>query len=187
MNVSIIRKSGELFCATELVRRSGNTSMLRAKRRDSVIIPFGSDSVHVRDQAPLYENNIEFDQGLTFADWIEVLNGHVFFWPGTKKGPIGYGQRHFEKYRLSSPCMLRIEFNAIVAANTMEPRFSKYNSGSPRCSKGNRSPRGIGTFVLSEEASFAPSACVEVTFLKQVKLPEEVYISKSPNGSWQRL
>lgn len=187
MNVPRIRKTRELLSAAELMRRAGDLTLLKEKRAEGVFVQVDDVSVHIRDQAPLYENNMFLDDGLTFADWIGTLNGLVFFWPGKLEGPIIYGKNHYKRYRSSSPRVLRIEFQSIVAVNYSQPLFCKYNSGSPRCSNGQRSSRGKDTFVAAAAATFSPSDAVEVTFSNRVKLPDDVRVSESTTGPWRQL
>ncbi len=78
----------------------------------------------------------------SYEDLIENLNRRIFFWPGTPAGPIGYGRRHFERYREENPVILRINVRSLLCANAkVEPKFCRYNSGSPRCSKGREPQR----------------------------------------------
>ena|SRR5712691_7943752 len=96
----------------------------------------------VRDQAPLHEGNLSLPRGYTFEDFIESLNGRIFFWPGSAAGPIPHGIRHFERYEQECPVILRVEFQSLLHANPgAEPLYCRYNSGSPRCSNGKKSPR----------------------------------------------
>jgi hypothetical protein len=115
------------------------------------------------------------------------LNERVFFWPG---GPdiSDYGQRHFERYRAEKPVILRVPTSDLFEANPESvPEFCRFNSGSPRCTKGLGSPRGPSTFIQGTTADFSPGNVVEVTFLESVLLPHSTKVGDSPDGPWREL
>ena len=120
----------------------------------------------------------------TFEQFIENLNRRIFFWPGTDAGPINYGVRHFERYGSEHPAILKIDFQSLINSNpAVEPHYCRYNSGSPRCSHGQKSPRGPNTFQSGDQFVGTPSAVVEVTFSGPLILPANVRIGRLPSGS----
>ena len=152
------------------------------------MIKIGEDIVRVRDQAPLYEGNVELPFRYTFADFIESLNSRVFFWPGNSDGPISYGIRHFERYRDERPVIIRVSVESVMKANPdAEPQFCAYNSGSPRCSNGKKSRRGPDTFTPAAAFVGVPTNVVEVTFDREVSLPADLEVGSSPKGPWRHL
>lgn len=152
------------------------------------MIKIDDEIVSIRDQAPLQEGHIRFEGGWQMADLLKTLNDLVFFWPGTAAGPNDYGKRHFERYKAEGPAILRVRFESLVIANPASaPLFCKYNSGSPRCSNGQRSPRGPSTFVRESDRDFPPSRVVEVVFRGLVELPEDVEVGEDPSGPWQPM
>ena len=127
-------------------------------------------------------------KGYTFDQFIESLNRRIFFWPGTDASPISYGIRHFERYRSEHPTMLRIDFQSLLSSNPAdEPRYCRYNSGAPRCSHGQKSPRGPNTFQSADQFVGTPSAVVEVAFSGPLVLPANVKIGRLPSGPWRPL
>jgi len=187
-NVSRIRDVRVLHSAAVLMQQAGDTSYLRQKRRTSIQIAIADRVVCIRDQQPLHAGNIRFHGEYAFEDVVQSLNERVFFWPGKVDGPIDYGERHFERYVDDQPVILRVSTADLFNANSgVSPFYCRYNSGSPRCSKGLGSPRGPNTFVASTQADFAPSSTVEVTFEKQVVLPAQVEVGDTIVGPWRSL
>ena len=98
-NLTSIREAGELRSAAELANRSGDASILRERRREAIAVA----SAMIRDQAPLHAGNIQLDPGFSFAQLLDLLNAHVYFWSGDAAGPIAYGRRHFARYSSEMP------------------------------------------------------------------------------------
>lgn len=170
------------------MRRSGKTEYMRVVRRGPRSVPFEGREIILCDQDRLHKGHIEFKDGFTFEEVIEHLNKRVFFWPGTYAGPIGHGKRHFNRYDDEQHVILRVDFPSLTALNAaITPLFCPYNSGSPRCTNGNKSPRGPTTFLPAE--AFNGTACrvVEVTFNKEVLLPPTTQFGSSPEGPWRKL
>jgi hypothetical protein len=186
-NWKVIRRVRVLRCCSDLAALSGNAPSLVTKRRNHVGIVVNGDPVLLRDQMPLHAGNISFEGGWSLQDVIRDLNGRVFFWPGNSRGPISYGSRHFERYQRENPIIIRVSTRELFAANSNSPEFCRFNSGSPRCSKGKGSPRGANTFLTGPVANFTSSKVVEVTFRNQVMLPSQVEYAVSPSGPWLRL
>lgn len=84
--------------------------------------------------------------------------------------------------------ILRAPFRSLQQQHKrFRPEFCKYNSGSPRCNNGNRSPRGADTFLPERAFAGAPSDVVEVTFRDSVELPPDTEVAGSLTGSWAPL
>jgi len=185
-NLPRIRRERQLDSASKLFRASGQSSLLRTRRKEHIEIQIGSDRILVRDQAPLHEGNLILEGGLTFQDFLAALNRQVFFWPGSVSGPISYGVRHFERYRGEAVHILRVPTADIAQANpAREPLVCRYNSGSPRWSRGRPSPRGADTFIAISMTDLAVGKVVEVTFAPDVRLPASTQVSTSPAAGWR--
>ena len=75
----------------------------------------------------------------------------------------------------------------LVANPSVEPHYCAYNSGSPRCSYENKSPRRAYTFPPADQFGGTPSTVVEVTFIDQVILPADGQLSGYSSGPWRSL
>jgi hypothetical protein len=96
--------------------------------------------------------------------------------------------RHFSRYESEHPTVIRIPSTSLFAANpAAEVRVCRFNSGSPRCSNGSKSPRGAETFTSPEDASFRASRVVELTVIGNVVLPRDAEVSAQPQGPWSPL
>ena len=140
-----------------------------------MVIGVGASEVRVRDQAPLHAGNVEFEAGWDFARLVAALNDRVYFWPGTADSPIEYGLRHLGRYLSESPAIIKIPTRSLFAINPA-PLFCGYNSGSPRCSGGRKSPRGSTTFQSGANCTLGASDVVEVTFEEVARLPSEAEV-----------
>lgn len=176
-----------LHSAAKVLRASNSRKWLDKKRTDIVTVTFEGQQLDLRDQYPLYKGKTRLEGGWTFEDLIKELNQRVFFWPGWQDEVISYGVRHFERYAVDSPALMRVKTQDLFDVNPrMTPHFCKYNSGSPRTTKGRGSPRGPNTFIECSVAPFAPSNVVEVTYLGSIKLPNWIEVSAHPSGPWRR-
>jgi hypothetical protein len=187
-NISRMARTGCIAPAIVLFERAARPDFLRRKRDTHERIRIGRDVIVIRDQAPLHKGNLSLPAGYTFEEFVESLNSRVFFWPGTAPSPISYGIRHFERYKNENPAILRLTFASLLLANTLaNATFCRYNSGSPRCSYGARSPRGPQTFVPAAEFEGTPSQVVEVTFASELALPADTEVGSHPSGPWRPL
>jgi hypothetical protein len=187
-NLTHIRSNRVIRPAAILMRSAGREDMVRLKRKQHERIEAGKESFVLRDQAPLHRGNMKLPEGFTFEDFVESLNSRVFFWPGTASGSISYGLRHFERYRAEHPVILRVRVQSLLASNPkLDPLFCPYNSGSPRCSYGEKSPRGPNTFMSRSQFPGSSSKVVEVTFANEVLLPFDVEYGNDPDGPWEPL
>jgi uncharacterized protein DUF7002 len=187
-NLDRIRETNSLVPAATLFQEAGRTELMRTRRWTHEPVAVGDRVVLVRDQAPLHRGHLELPEGYTFEHFVESLNRRIFFWPGTEAGPISYGVRHFQRYQAERPVVLKIDFQSLMDSNPgTHPRYCRYNSGSPRCSNGKKSPRGPDTFQLADEFGGTPSEVVEVTFEEQLVLPGNAEVGNEPTGPWHQL
>ena len=183
-NVESIRNTMVLRSAVHFLPPQAS----RSKRFSHVLVPTGTTSVHIRDQAPLYEGNTTLQGGWSFADLIYCLNEKVFFWPGNSIAPIQYGRNHFARYAHEKPAILRAPTSDIIALNGIDRlRFCRYNSGAPRCNNGVGSPRGPKTFSPAAECTFGVGDVKEVTFNDCAKLPLSTQVSDVDLSNWSAL
>lgn len=187
-NQARIQRTRILHPASHLLAASGQMGLVSVRRRNFVELPINGEVVRIRDQAPLHEGNIAFEGGWVMTDVIQELNERVFFWPGRRDRAIPYAHRHFARYSDERPVVLRAPLKAILESNTdHEPAFCRFNSGSPRCSSGRKSPRGPSTFVDCSDADFRRGQVVEVTFRGTVVLPRRTEWADSYDATWQDL
>lgn len=187
-NILHLCAMGCILPASMLMLRAGRTDLLRARRRNSVAVTIDGRVIMLRDQKPLHKGSMQLPNGLTFEQFVEVLNSRIFFWPGAYEGPISYGVRHYGRYKTEGPAILRIRLESLLEANpSCKPLFCRYNSGSPRCFSAQKSPRSHRTFMSSEEFQEPPSAVVEVTFEQELSLPSDVQFGWHPSGPWKKL
>ncbi len=171
-NIDAILASRELRSAGAIFAQAGHGSEARTRRPDAKVIDLGGARTHIRDQRPLHAGNVRLPADWQFEDLVALLNAHVFFWPGAHSGPIAYGIRHFRRYRDDECVVLSVGASDLFAANAPRaPLFCAYNSGSPRCSCGRKSPRGPETFVAASAFPRGPGAVVEVVFRDHAVLP----------------
>ena len=186
-NLDRILRYRVLEPASQIMTITGREDLLEKKRGTHIKVSVGCDDIFLRDQAPLYAGNMKLPTGWKFETFVRQLNDRVFFWPGSASGPIDYGVRHFNRYEHEKPSILRISLASLAEANEgLQLEVCRYNSGSPRWSRGIPSPRGPSTFVRLESASFSASQIVEITVPGPVRLPE-VEIGLSPRGQWVRV
>lgn len=189
-NLERIRATGRLESAEAIMLASSerDSHSLRVPRRGARQVTVGGLAVQLRDQDPLYAGNIRFLQGLDFAAFCQQLNRLVFFWPGTETGPISYGVRHAQRYADEELAFIRVPTAGLFAANPDPgPLFCRYNSGSPRCTKGKGSPRGPATFQHASAFDGAPSSVVEVVLQSIAKLPASTEWNRSLGGGYELL
>jgi hypothetical protein len=187
-NLPPLRQTRRLFPAAILLQRSGRVELMRTPRRRAEPVVVDGMEIMLRDQGPLHKGSMQLSRGDTFEGFVEILNDRVFFWPGHKSGPISYGIRHFEAYKDEQPAILRVRMEDLLNANpNVTPLFCRFNSGSPRCSYGKKSPRGRNTFVTAPNFGESPGRVVEVTFPAPVVLPPATEHGSHLSGPWRRL
>jgi hypothetical protein len=140
-----------------------------------------------KNQAPLHAGNIELLGGWAFLDLLTRLSELVFFWPGNEQGPIKYGQRHLgSSFWQDSPAMLRLPTRDLLELNR-EPLFCRFNSGSPRWSRGKPSPRGPQTFLPCHKFNKAAGDVIELVFPEVAYLPLSTECRTHTHAAWTTL
>jgi len=187
----IARKS--LLSPSEAYRLHGVRAphVLRRSNGGSVrhTVPLTGLPVHLCDHDRLHAGNIRFDVGWDMFRLIELLDGLVFFWPGTLARPSRQGVSHWARYAKEGKrlAVLRVPMADLVAV-CGTPRLSSCNSGAPRQHpKSGARPRGAETF--RPLAAFSPSVeeIVEVVFDREVALPRSTERAESYAGPWVPL
>ena len=183
-NLSSIIRTRELRCANAFLSGAGLETRSSERRLEHLTIQASEGVALLRDQKPLIEGAIAFEEGWDLARFVQYVNQHVFFWPCRKSGPMDPGMNHFERYHSERPVLLRFPTASIAAANL---RFSRYNSGAPRCSGGKCSPRGGNTYLPAVDFEGTASEVVEVVVVGACALPRNAEVSDNPAGPWQLL
>lgn len=183
-NLRLILASRRIDCAATLILKGGRKELLRRRRSKHEAVHVDGRAVSLRDQAPLHEGNLALSGVWSFADLVEALNKRVFFWPGTESGPNDYGHRHFGRYVVEKPALIRVKTCELLEANGSAAEFCRYNSGSPRYSGGRPSPRGPNTFVSAVRFTGSPSNVVELVFRERAALPASLEVGTDPAGPW---
>ena len=187
-NLGRIAQTLVLDPASTLFRAAGRKELCRLRRRGTTDININGETIRIRDQDPLHRGNIALLNGWTFEDLVSHLNDHVFLWPGKESGPNSYGQRHFERYVSEKPVVLRFRTLELFSANReAEPLFCRYNSGAPRWSRGEASPRGPAIFQNATAVNYSVTAVVELTFKSRIVLPGTTEVGCSTKGPWRPL
>ena len=188
-NLDRIRCLRRLESAATLLRDAGDDEhRVRTRRTDSTPLSIDSKRAILRDQTPLRESNIDFEDGWRLEDVVEELNSRVFFWSGWEHGPIRSGKNHFARYRTEKPIVIRTRFRSLLAQNLgVQPCFCKFNSGAPRQYQGRKSPRGSQTFLPAGLCTYTCGIVAEVTFLDSVRLPDDSQMSDCTTGPWSPL
>jgi uncharacterized protein DUF7002 len=107
-NLPSIVTNRRIDSAATLILKDGRTDLLRRRRPEQVVVKADDHEVSLRDQEPLHRGNVILRGGWSFDDLVEALNSRVFFWPGTADGPNDYGRRHFGRYRVEEPVIVRL-------------------------------------------------------------------------------
>lgn len=181
-NIGRIMRMRQLLPTTDLLREAGQPHLTRVRRRENMRVTIGRDTVLIRDQGPLHVGNLQLEAGWTVEDLLEEINARVFFWPGTADGPIDYGIRHFERNKHDA-VIVRVA-SADLFARHPRIEFAKYNTGSPRCVGGKKSPRGPSTYLPETKCHFKRGEAVEVAIKGTVNLPSKVWQATTYNGPW---
>ncbi len=182
-NLPLLRARPRLYPAQQLIDEASEPG--HGRRRVSVELK--RTGVVIRDQFPLHPAHVDLAPGFTMEDLMDLLNTHVYFWPGTDVGPSSHGQRHQSRYRDEKPALLRVPTAALVRSDALpEPLFCYYNSDAPRTTRGRRSPRGPDLFRSAHDFHRTASRVVEVVFAGAVPLPPDTE-EQTAGTSWKRL
>lgn len=178
-NLDQIKKMRVLRCALCLMNKTERAHHATKKRAGAM--PTGGGAV-LRDQQPLSER-IVFSDNATLADFVEYLNGHVFFWPSGCQGEKAR-QNFCGKYQYPKHIGLSCQLSDLIAANPeTKILFSRYNSGcTPRCPV--KSPRSLALFQPLNLCDKQP--LVEVVVKGEVRLPDNTKW-ECKNGQWREF
>lgn len=173
-NLEHIRETGGLHPAEFLFQQAGRLNRNRERRREPETVRLNGTMITIRDQQPLREKNCDLQGSWSFADLVEHLNRHVYFWPGNEGGPVRAGKSHFGRYRDDDVIVLECDTKALFEINPdLPPLFCRFNSGSPRSRpKYGKPPRGAGTFLPHDRFEKRPCDVVECVFRGEVRLPD---------------
>jgi hypothetical protein len=129
----------ELFSLSD----SEKQKLIHERRPDSVVIEHPKHGkATVRDNKVLHEHLLEkcLLDDLSPADWYEILNKRVFFWP-TENRLLGLLTAR--PYRNKAHCVLAVNTAKLVARYKEKISLSRINSGSTIY---NPAKRGLSTF-----------------------------------------
>lgn len=183
-NLPAIVRCRELHCSRFLLNAAGLGHLATTRRIDHLSIAVGAGRLLLRDQKPLAAGAIAFEAGWTLERFVEHINEHVFFWPGTSAGPIPAGKNHFARYDREMPVVIRFATDDAVQSALS---YCRYNSGAPRCSGGKYSPRGSNTYLPAARFPGSPSDVIEVVAHGSVALPLASEVADDPSGPWRKL
>jgi hypothetical protein len=184
-NLRRLKRTGRMDSAAQLIRMAERPDLLWKRRDKHEPLQIGDETVWLRDQLPLDEGSIRFEEGWDMPRLVEHINRRVFFWPGRAEGFSDYGLRHLGRYLEEGPALLRVPLDKLVEVNKGNPPgLCAYNSGSPRVVKKKKSPRGSKTFVTAEEFPKGRKDVVEVTFENFVLLPDETEVRFFTVTAW---
>lgn len=182
-NLAALAAERILHPAAELMRRAGRSDLLRWRRTDPVSLVADGRAYMLKDQRPLIAANADFE-GCSLEEFVEYLNAHVFFWPGSAEKPVSSGLRLRQHYESESPLVLRVRTDALLADNPgTEPLFCQFNSGAPRQQSGRRVRRGLRLFSPASDFNRRESEVVEVGFRGSVRLPSDAAIRDATGWS----
>jgi hypothetical protein len=126
------------------VDRAGRDRLLRSRRPDSV--PLSRDGLPgavLRDQKPMSDAALDgcLQDGMTPAQWYELLNSHSFFWLSRNRI---WRLLQARAYRSKPQTVLTIDTRGLIAAHRERIWLSPINSGSTLFKP---QQRGASTFV----------------------------------------
>ena len=107
-NLHRFKLTGRMDSAAELLRMAARTDLLQERRVKHEPLRIDDETVWLRDQLPLHEGSILFEEGWDMPKLVEHIIRHVFFWPGRAEGFSDYGLRHLGRYLAEGPALLRI-------------------------------------------------------------------------------
>jgi len=175
-NIPGLRRLREIFCVSKLKGDQGGDNGIRG---DSEVLLFQNFLVKLGDQHPLQVGHIHWQGGWNLTTLLESLDNRVFFFPG-KDEQLPEACENFVRRKSSRGIqmkILRMPTSAVMdASDASRFEFCKYNSGAPRTTLGNKSPRGPDTFVHATKAPFRISEVYEVTVFGSVKIPKTTMI-----------
>lgn len=187
--VARIRAVRRLESATRMLSGTAYEHLLRGRRSRSETVPIGDHEVEIRDQQPLVIKSLKLEGGWVLQDLLDELNGRVFLWAGTEKGPGPRGLGHFAKYHAQGDAaILRVPLPELLRANAERPLdVTRVNAGSARHHGGKPAPRSPKTLVRLEEAPFLAREVIELSYRDLAVLPSTTEWARSSEGPWSPL
>ncbi len=184
-NIDRIIEMNRLDCAATILRDAGRNELIRKPRcedKDDLTHRVNGETVIVRDQAPLcHHKKVQWTHdGWTLKDYVKYLNGFVFFFPGTEKGPVKRSEGFVKIYKQQQALCIPTE-DLFMANQGTPPQFSCCNSGAPSL-RLNCPRRGPDIFVCGKKfedkgkGKGIPSKVVEVAFRCRVDLPDPLEV-----------
>src|SRR2546423_415819 len=81
-NLARLQRTRRIEAASAILREAGREDLLRARRAEPHTVTVAGNAIVLKDQHPLVAANVTLVSGWEFADFVEFLNDHVYFWPG---------------------------------------------------------------------------------------------------------
>lgn len=188
-SIEQILSEGKLFSATAIAsevfeNETQRKRFVQSRRPEHVVLTTSEKRYAIRDQRPISMVVLgrSLTAGWTASDFIELLNGRVFFWP-----TIDRLERHYDRYSAESPVIIRVESEALLNLNS-HVELAWLNTGATRCHPkygGNAPTRGEGTFRKPKEFKHGLRSIAEVTFPGSCVLPKDVWTGPTPEGPWR--
>lgn len=176
-NLELITRTGALHPAIELMRLAERSDLRRWKRSQPALLSVEGTSVVLSDQLPLREERTTLYRGWSFADYIEYLNEHVFFWPGNADGPSKTGVLSDDSRHEGATAILRVGTAELMAANpSVPPLFCAIHVRAARSPESRRVSRGPRLFMPAEDFARREIEVVEVAFRASLLLPESTVV-----------
>lgn len=118
-NLDFLKRNHTLRPASHWNSVANRRDLKLTRRTEGNLLQIRGGSIHIRDQKPLHVGAIAFSDGWNLVDLIRHLNDHVYFWPGTERGPIRSGRNHYSTYEHERPAVLRISTQELLAMNLL--------------------------------------------------------------------
>ena len=171
VNVERIRRTKVLESAAALMSAAGDQRWLRQKRPWNVPLDVAGESVLLRNQRPLHDGHIAWEDGWNRARLLEELNKRVFFWPGDDRLPTKRARRNVEHFLASGDyVVLRLPFAAVRSTPGVRIEYCRCNTGAPRTVNRQKAVRGPSIFKTQESWEEPASKVREVAVVHQVPL-----------------
>ena len=164
-NRPAIEGGGRILSALSLMGLHGRMDLARERRKECEQIASG---VMLRDQSVLRKSRVK-ECSMDFEDFVEYLNGHVFFWADTVEGEkarrgFREARRGFREKKYPNDVGLRCRLDDLREANPeADILFAPYNSAFEG--------RWIQFCRLTPDKE---ELAVEVNFPGAVRLPDKV-------------
>jgi hypothetical protein len=188
-NSASIRQSRVLQTAHDLFIQAKREDLLNQRRTEDVLLLIeGERRVSIRNQCPLDPDSLDLGPICTLSEYIECLNSHVYFWPGTASGPIDDGVRMCEKSSCGRSIILKVPTQSLFNANRKTSvRVSTCNTGVAWRDGEVKSRRNPDVFEPIADFSEDPRRICEISFSSNMHLSEDVEYTANLAGPWRRF